>query len=138
MLGRQGCRNRLGAILSVELLILLPIVLILIGAVVEFGMLMSARTRVLNAAREAARIASLGGDHAEIASAVQLVLGEQLGKRARVFIDSALLDGTVERGDPVSVKVSVPSELAAPNLLRWIGIDRRGQMLESTAAMRRE
>ncbi len=43
--------DREGAILSMELVLILPIFLLLVFSIVEFSMLMSAHTRVTNAAQ---------------------------------------------------------------------------------------
>ncbi len=50
-----------------------------------------------------------------------------------------LADGNAcASGEQVTVQVSVPCELAAPNLLRFIGINLSGRLLEAGVVMRKE
>ncbi len=53
--------RRRGAILSMELVMIMPLFLVLIFSIVEFSMLMSASSRVSNAAQSGARLMSISG-----------------------------------------------------------------------------
>ena len=57
--------GRRGAILSMELVLILPIFLLLIFSIVEFSMLMAAHSRVASAATSGARLMSIGGAGSE-------------------------------------------------------------------------
>lgn len=131
----QICRkNRVGAAV-VELAVVLPLFLLLVLGMIEFGRMIMVQQIITNASREGARRAVL--DNAttdEITTAVQQYL-------ANAGIGSATVTVTPNPpssagyGEPVSVSVSVPfsevSWLPAPMFLG-------GRVLTSTTAMRRE
>jgi Flp pilus assembly protein TadG len=130
-----------GALFSVELLLVLPIALVLLFGLIEFGFLMTAKQRVEAASREAARVAALGGDERAVARAAKIALGPKLAQNA--VVKTNLHDDESGRGrerdrERVVVCVAVPSKCAAPDLLSFVGISLRGQRLEAAAAMRRE
>lgn len=55
---------------TVELALCVPIVALLLAAVVEVGLVVADQGRVWHAAREAARVATVDDDHAQIQAAV--------------------------------------------------------------------
>ncbi len=57
--GPQSLRSERGAS-AVELALLLPVLLILIGGIIDFGRAFSAQASITSAAREGARMAALG------------------------------------------------------------------------------
>jgi Flp pilus assembly protein TadG len=58
---RQAVRNNRGQSL-VELALLLPVVLLLLGGIIDYGRLYNEQLIVTAAAREGARVAAVGGD----------------------------------------------------------------------------
>lgn len=63
--GRPERRGERGAA-AVEFALVFPLLALLVLGIIDFGMLVSANLTVTNAARDAARTASLGGTEAEI------------------------------------------------------------------------
>jgi Flp pilus assembly protein TadG len=107
--------KRRGAILSMELVLILPIFLLLVFAIVEFSMLMSAHTRVANAAQSGARLMSLRGASAEeVRDQVNSLLGASLARNCLIEVHPARHAGDIGR-----VTVRVPMQNASPDLL-WI------------------
>ena len=128
-------KRRRGA-LAMELLFALPIMLAVLLAMVEFSILLSARQQVTSAAREAARVAALGGSPTEIRTIVDRFLGPQVAQ-----IEATLNDvngNPLPSGEPIQVVVSVPMFRMVPELLGFIGFSLRGQELTARAVMRKE
>jgi Flp pilus assembly protein TadG len=75
-----------------ELVLVLPIFLLLVFSIVEFSMLMSAQTRVANAAQNGARMLSLRSPipnaETEIKSRVEQLLGPALAQQSVITITS--------------------------------------------------
>lgn len=128
-------RRRLGAVLSMELILVLPIALALIFASIEVGMLWSAGQRVHEAAAEGCRTASFRG--ADVA-AVRRSIENRLGRKS--MIDACQIDvqpATAEKPE-VCVTVSVPMRCAAPDLLCFVGFSLGDRKLVSQTIMRKE
>jgi hypothetical protein len=86
--------GRTGSI-ALELLLLAPVVLGLILAVVEFGMMTAANEHLAAASREGGRVAALGGGPSEIVRAVQDHLGQgNLGAAQISAVLTQQADGT--------------------------------------------
>ena len=114
-----------------ELVMVLPIFLLLIFSVVEFSMLMSARTHVSDTARHGARLLSLTDvDSAELQQTMRILLGPKLSRQSQ--IDIQMNDPAVGIG---TVSVSIPMSNAAPDLLWMIGFSLRNRRIESNASM---
>lgn len=125
-----------------ELVLVLPIFLLLIFSIVEFSMLMSAQTRVANAAQNGARLLSVCGmpsvaAETEVKTRVEQLLGPALAKQCVITIDPG--DYASDLGH---VHVQVPMRNACPDLLWMTGfsvanrsINCDGQMaMERTAS----
>lgn len=126
-----GGHRRRGAILSMELVLVLPIFLVLVFAVVEFTMLMSARTRVGDVARNASRLVSTSGYTADEAeSLVREMLGPVLSRGSRIQITNQSGAGSVG-----NVRIDVPMNQAAPDLLWLVGFGLSGRVLTVDAPM---
>ncbi len=136
--GRGRQRRRRGS-LTVELLLVLPILLGLVWGMVQFSLLQSAQQRLVAASREGARIASLGASMAEVQNAARLSLGSGVLNQASIGLRQ--IDG-MGRSDPMGVNVEVtvriPVEEAVPNLLAFLGMEYRGEQLTARTVMRRE
>lgn len=143
-LDRMNCR-RWGGVLTVELLLAVPILLVLLGAMVEFSMLLVTRQQLLAASREGARAAALGGDQAEIEAAVQRSLGAGRLQAARVQtrVQSAVNGQSISSqalgaGDLVEVSVRMRASQAAPHVLGFIGFSAGNGEIVARTAMRKE
>ncbi|MBS0210488.1 MAG: pilus assembly protein [Planctomycetes bacterium] len=128
-------RRRLGAVVTMELLLVLPIVLALLLGLVEFSMLWIARQHVQESARSACRVATFCGNNpAAVTEAAQLALRKQsLVQNAQV-----LIRGGQFSGDLVAVRVAVPMRAAAPDLLSMFGLGFGQAEIAAEAVMRKE
>ncbi|WP_417380562.1 TadE/TadG family type IV pilus assembly protein [Gimesia sp.] len=120
--------------LSMELALVLPIFGIVLFALLEFTLLFYARADVVEASRIGARLASLPGITQEnVEQEVLKILPPQLGQGAVIQTEMG-----EHPGDVVMVAVSIPMNLASPNLLWPIGYDLHGQNLYSETRMIKE
>ena len=134
-----GAGSRKGALLSVELLFVLPILLGLILAMVEFSLLFSARQQVKTASQLACRVGTMpGSDPVQIERAVRQAAAKGLIRCSLVKSYELKFEPGRNTGDPVVVDVRVPMRAAAPNLLAMIGYDLNGRHLRSRTVMRKE
>jgi Flp pilus assembly protein TadG len=121
-------------VLTAELVLTLPILLVAILGLFEFTWLFYARGLVVEASRVAARKATLPGANLDTVEAeVQRMLPAPFVAHARVQADLG-----EHAGDVVSVSVSVPMRSVAPDLLWPIGITLSGRDLYSETRMVRE
>jgi Flp pilus assembly protein TadG len=103
----------------VEFAMVVPIFLILVFSIVDFGMGFHAWITVTNAAREGARIGAVGADSATIEARVEDTAGSLISDDIAVTVVNA--QGAP--GDSVSVDVQYDYELITPlsNLLGIFG-----------------
>jgi Flp pilus assembly protein TadG len=134
-------------VLTVELMLTLPILLLVVLATIEFGILLVSTQAVNAAAAVGAREATLPSATPEsVAAAVEKALHgwKFLSSLDPIKIEVngepeatiPLADATT--GDSVAVTVCVNSAAAAPNLLKFIGLTLDGQKTCSTIVMRKE
>lgn len=127
--------------LAIELLLMLPIPMALLGAMVEFSLMLTARQHILAASREGARVAAHGGTDEEVKATVKRVLGEDtsLGEAEveirRIEEDPA--NAAIAR-DRVEVKVQIPVGKVTPDLLAYVGLSLRDQELVAVTIMNQE
>ena len=130
---------RRSAVAALELLLVLPLLMTVLLGTVLFSLWLSAQQQVNLAAREGARVAATGGGIDDINAVVRLALGDARYQRATV---QAQLDGPdggpAAPGDPVAVIVSLPATAAVPDLLAFIGLSIRDQVLVGRTVMRKE
>jgi len=123
--------GRRGAILSMELVLILPIFLLLIFSILEFSMLMAASTRVANAAQSGSRLMSLSDANAdEVRDKVISLLGTKLAQDCHIDVQPAAFAGHIGR-----VSVHVPMTNACPDLLWMTGFSVKGRSIDSAAPM---
>jgi hypothetical protein len=123
--------SRRGAILSMELVLILPIFLLLIFSIVEFSMLMSAHTRVANAAQSGSRLMSISGaSENEVKEKVASLLGPVLAENCQIQVEAAEHAGEIGR-----VTVHVPMKNASPDLLWIVGFDLESRSIDVDAPM---
>jgi hypothetical protein len=135
--GRQA--RRLGALLSAELLLVLPLLLALILAGVQFAVTLSVEQKLAAATRDGARVAATGGNRTAVVEAVERVLGPTIAKHAEVC--TVMTDSSrkpLPSGEPVQVVVKVPAAKVVPDLLRIVGYSIRNETLVSSTVMRKE
>ena len=125
------CNNR--GVLSIELIVVLPILMLILFALFEFTLLFFARGSVVEASRAGARTASLQGVTSE---QIEADILNVLSPRLASGVQMGLVDG--ETGEPVTVAVKVPMSLAAPDFLWVIGYTLDGRYLYAETSMIKE
>lgn len=131
---RSVVRRRVGAILSMELVMVLPVFLLVLFAVVEFSMLSTARTKLTDAARHGVRMLCVSDrSHDDVRTEVKALLGRHLARHAEIIIDDSQVPG-----DTVNVYVRIPMSSASPDLLWMTGFSVRDRYLGAEAPMARE
>lgn len=113
---------------TVELALCLPLVVIILAALVQVGLLAIDNVKLWHAAREAARVAAVDSDHAEISRAA-----ERSGLQG---LDIEVEPGDLYRrqGEPVTVHVSYSPSTRIP----VIGSLFDELVMEADASMRIE
>ena len=155
---RHGKRARRGGVV-LELILTLPILVIVLFAVVEFGLLLANLKHVALASREGAKMAA---ETQPINAATVSVLRAQIDRRLEsaglgpeatsgitvqetAFGGVSITDGVC--GSPTSpimppgavrVTVCVQFERLTPNLLQAFGLDVTGKVVEQTTTFRHE
>ena len=141
--------SRKGAVLSVELVMVLPILLFVLLAFIEFGLMLMSQQGLAAASSLGARQAALtGATETSVITTVDNALTGWSWKPNRELVvlvngSKIVLGGSDEiasapTGAVISVSVNVPTDKAAPNLLKWIGIDTAGKDLTTTYVTRKE
>jgi hypothetical protein len=129
---RRSTRRR--GLLTAELVLTLPILMVVILGLFEITWLFYARGMVVEASRLGARKATLPGVDLETVQAeVNRMLPARFVSHARVRADLG-----EHSGDVVSVAVAVPMRSVAPDLLWPIGFTLAGRNLYSETRMGRE
>jgi Flp pilus assembly protein TadG len=127
-------------VMALELLFVLPLVLGVLLATVEFSMLLVAQQQLIISSREGARVAAQGGNQDDVQSAVLVFLGQ--GSLSQATITAMLTDPTTGQplpsGSPVSVTVSLPATQAVPDLLAMLGYSISNETLTAMTVMRKE
>lgn len=104
------CRKNQGQAV-VELALVLPILLLILFGIFEFGRIFNADLVITNASREGARKAAVGGSDSEVASTVNSAIG---------LLDAASLvvtvtpSGSRTSGEQVSVQVDYSVDIIVP------------------------
>jgi Flp pilus assembly protein TadG len=131
------CRRR--GVLTLELVLVLPILLIVVLGVVQLSLMLLANQALGAAASVGARAASLpGATSASVEAAVAQALAPW---RFAGDIDPVAVTPDplfAPTGAPMSVTVSIDTTDAAPNLLQYIGLSIEGQKLQATYVARKE
>lgn len=125
--------------LAIELLIVLPLLLTVLLAGVEFSLLLVAQQQVVVASREGARVAAQGGAADDVQAAVQKFLGQ--GPLSQASVTATLTDDhgqPIPAGGSVSVTVSIAATQAVPDMLAYVGISLSNQSLVGRTVMRKE
>jgi hypothetical protein len=146
-------RRRRRAVLSLELIMVLPVLLLVLLATVEFGILLMSSQGVGAAAAVGSRNAALpSSSRTSVVAAVDTALSGYVWKNFRqveIFVDSGggfvkdtpvpgTLLANAPSGSIVSVTVNVEMDEAAPDLLKYFGISLNGKYLTTTYVTRKE
>jgi Flp pilus assembly protein TadG len=120
---------------AVEFALILPILLLLILGMFEFGRIFNAQIQVSNAAREAARVMAIRDNVTEAtAAAIATAPGlNPLIAAGDIDISVATCEGVAE-GTPVHVTITYAIDLVAPNFWDWatgeqFTLQAEGQMI---------
>lgn len=116
---------------ALEFAIVLPVLLLMLVGIVDFGMVMGAQTQVANAAREGARAGALSGlkDQAEGAatSAIAGMVGAtNLGTKTEAICTTvagdacSMIDATPDTGSTVTVTVTYVHTWLSPVILGFL------------------
>jgi Flp pilus assembly protein TadG len=125
--------------MMVELVLVVPILVILVSALMQFSLLLTARQQLLAASREGARVASHGGNLDDVSAAVHRVLGSgNLSGSATVSLCQANATDETDHRERVQVCVRVPALAASPDLLQLVGISFQGEELIACTVMLKE
>jgi hypothetical protein len=132
-------RQRLGAILSFELVLVLPIAIALVVALVEFGLLWNGAHKVHLATEVACRVGTrpcedlLVLDNAVRQAAETALVDKRLAANHRLtFVAGA------HTGDPVSVEIRVPMTAASPDMLAVFGFSLQKRYFDTRVVMSKE
>lgn len=95
-----------------ELALILPVLLLLVFGIIEFGRVFHAYLVVTQAAREGARVGVVGGTDSEITAAVEQAAAGL--DKTRLQIEIAPPEGGRVRGDSLRVEVNYSVPLVVP------------------------
>lgn len=130
--------RRKGALLTFELVLVLPIVIGFAFGILELSLLLAAQHRVELASAAACRIGTLPARELNVQRiAIERAAGNAMGVRLTHASQIDFYPG-FHTGDPVRVRITVPMNRAAPDLLRWLGLGLGDRQLVADTTMRRE
>ena len=136
---KKAKSERIAALLSVELLLVLPILAVMFLGMIEFSLLLMGVQRVQSAANAACRVATLPiADPATLDQSVRDAAVKALGKAPLVAAYQISYDAGQYAGDPVAVEVVVPMTAAAPDLLAVLGLSLQGRQVTAQTVMRKQ
>ena len=131
--------RRTGAILSAELLLVMPILLALCLGVTELSLLLMGMQRVEAASSAACRVCTLPATDAVVREqAARQAATRALAKATLVSSYDLQIDPGLYAGDPVTVEVRVPMTAAAPDLLKIVGFSLANRQLVARTVMRKQ
>ncbi|MGI6621922.1 MAG: pilus assembly protein [Clostridiaceae bacterium] len=96
----------------VETAIILPVILLLVLGIIDFGLIFNNYILITNASREGARLAALGGSDSEIIQTVQDMSGTL--DLTKMSIDISPSSSMRKRGSQVKVKITYNAKLITP------------------------
>ncbi len=139
-------KSRRSGVLTVELLLTLPILLIVFFGIFEYSMLLLGDQTLTAAAEVGSREATLPmATHARVVTAVHTSIADW---NIESFVSIAIeVNGspdnitpltTAVTGDEITVIVTVDSTHASPDLLKFVGATLTGQKLRASFTMRKE
>ena len=117
----------------IEFALTLPILLMLMFGMIEFGRILNAQIMVTSAAREGARLAALGVNAGQVEAHVRDSCASLAGDALVIEITNA--GGS--SGSPVAVRVGYPVEIVVPLMEDILG-EEDAFMVEHEVTMRLE
>lgn len=131
---RPNRSSRRGSV-TMEAAFVVPILLVVVVALVEFATTIAAGHKVSEASAVACRTAAVGRSDDDAKAAVRAVLGDRQYDAACVDI-SRRLDPHL--GEVVEVRIELPTKAAAPCVLRSCGVKLTDDTLVGRTLMRME
>lgn len=132
-------QRRKGQLVSMELILLSPVILAAALAMIQFSMILAMQARLASASREGARAAALGGTPDEVRDSIKRVMGEKLFAHTRVHVEPEFSErNPLQTGQPVLVRVQIKVEKAFPDLLSVVGVRLGDHELTGQTVMRVE
>jgi len=120
---------------TLESLLVLPILLVVVVALVEFAMLIATEQKLAEASGVACRTAAVGRSDDDCKEAVKAVLGKHKYDMAKIHIDRRR---DPHCGDVIEVCVHLPARAAGPCVLRSCGVKLTDDTLVGHTFMRAE
>ncbi|OJV66642.1 MAG: hypothetical protein BGO41_04255 [Clostridiales bacterium 38-18] len=117
----------------VEFALVMPLLMLILIGIIEFGFMFSGYLTLTNASREAARVISLGGTYNEAEARIEDVVG--ILNSEDVIFHTSVDVSTLDRGDSITVTLSYPYHFLTPFLTPLFGGELK---LESSATLRVE
>lgn len=117
----------------VETALVLPLVLMILLGIAQFGLIMNAQLTLQNAAREGARMGATGGDDSSVISRVYLVSGILVPSKMTVTVSPE--EAARIQGSTVTVKTEYEMDVIIPLISGVIGPELN---LSSQVSMRVE
>lgn len=135
---RRGVRSRQrkGALLSAEMLLVSPAMLLVLFGIVEIGMLASSYNELKLASYVGAR-AGATASTTQVKECVIRAVDDVLNNSSLKDKVTVACDDVVEAGTVFRVSIAMKKDQAAPDLLGVLGFSLSGQ-LEASTAMRKE
>lgn len=138
-------RSGLGrpASVTLEALLVLPVLLVVVLGGVELGLLVSTRHQLWGACREVGRLAACGHERVRLEGVLAQYLGEASSSKAELILadengQTVFQPSDIPSGQIISVTLRLPATSAAPDLLRVFGLSLRDQIMEARTVWRRE
>lgn len=132
-------RTRTGAVFSTELILVLPLVVILVVALVEFAFLWSAAHKVHLATQHACRVGTRPSfDIGRLDQAVRSAADAALVDQRLIESHRLLFRPGAHTGDSVVVEIKVPMGAASPDMLSLVGFSLKNRFLTSRIVMSKE
>ncbi|MDD3850658.1 MAG: TadE/TadG family type IV pilus assembly protein [Firmicutes bacterium] len=129
----QGVKRDSGGQALVETALVIPLLLLLLMGIIQFGLIFNTDFILTNASRAGARAAMLGKSDTEIETIVE---GAVAGlDTAKLTVDTTPSEGSRSYGDPVTVEVRYQLDLIVP---LFDGILTDPMHLKASTTMRME
>lgn len=127
-------QDRSGIILSIELIMVLPVLLLVLLAFVEFSLITTAHARVENVAATASRqLSTVTKSTRQIQQTINQMLGQQFAHGAFAELDIPQTTDHIGR-----IRIIVPMQNVTPDLLWMTGFSVRGRFVVGEAALIRQ
>lgn len=103
----------------VEMAFVIPILLMLVFGITEFGRIFGTQLILINSAREGARFASVGATDTEVIG--KIINNATMLDNSKLLISITPSDTARHRGESVKIKIQYPVEIYAPIISNFTG-----------------